>query len=133
MHADTAVVQHLLRRGVKGYLLKNALSEELLLAVRAANEGRVYLSPTISESVMALLLSPQRENSSPADILSPREREVLQLIVEGYTNAAIAEALTISIKTVEKHRANVVTKLEVNDLPGLMRAAIKQGLVFIEK
>lgn len=133
MHADTAVVQHLLRRGVKGYLLKNALSEELLLAVRAANEGRVYLSPTISESVMALLLSPQRENSSPADILSPREREVLQLIVEGYTNAAIAETLTISIKTVEKHRANLMTKLEVNDLPGLMRAAIKQGLVFIEK
>lgn len=133
MHADTAVVQHLLRRGVKGYLLKNALSEELLLAVRAANEGRVYLSPTISDSVMALLLSPQRENSSPADILSPREREVLQLIVEGYTNAAIAETLTISIKTVEKHRANLMTKLEVNDLPGLMRAAIKQGLVFIEK
>lgn len=133
MHADTAVVQHLLRRGVKGYLLKNALSEELLLAVRAASEGRVYLSPTISESVMTLLLSPQRENSSLAEILSPREREVLQLIVEGYTNSAIAEALTISIKTVEKHRANVMTKLEVNDLPGLMRAAIKQGLVFIEK
>jgi DNA-binding NarL/FixJ family response regulator len=66
-------------------------------------------------------------------LLSAREREVLQLIAEGYTNNAIAEALTISVKTVEKHRANLMAKLDVHDLPGLIRTAIKHGLIFVER
>lgn len=132
--ADTTMVQQLLRRGVKGYLLKDAVTEELLIAVRSASQGKVYLSPTISSSVMTMLMSPgQAEATTKADLLTPREREVLQLVAEGLTNSAIAETLSISVKTVEKHRANLMSKLEVNDLPSLIRVAIKQGLIFSEK
>lgn len=134
MHSDTTLVQQLLRLGVKGYLLKRSITEELLLAIRSASRGETYLSPTISDSVMSILMSPQTGDapSGPASLLSPREREVLQLIAEGYTNNAIAKTLTISVKTVEKHRANLMTKLEVNDLPGLIRTAIKHGLIFLD-
>ena len=134
MHSDTTLVQQLLRLGVKGYLLTRSISEELLLAVRSASKGEIYLSPTISDSVMSILMSPPTGETptSPAGLLSPREREVLQLIAEGYTNNAIAKTLTISVKTVEKHRANLMTKLEVNDLPGLIRTAIKHGLIFLD-
>jgi DNA-binding NarL/FixJ family response regulator len=80
---------------------------------------------------MSLLLSPPDQKvTSVADLVSLREREVLQLIAEGYTNAAIAEALKISIKTVEKHRANLMSKLEVNDLASLIRTAVRHGLIF---
>lgn len=133
-HSDTTIVQQLLRRGVKGYLLKDAVTEELLLAVRSASQGKVYLSPTISSSVMTMLMSPnQADVESKADLLTPREREVLQLVAEGLTNSGIAETLSISVKTVEKHRANLMAKLEVNDLPSLIRVAMKQGLIFTEK
>ena len=134
MHEDTTMVQQLLRRGVKGYLLKDALSEELLLAVRSAVQGKIYLSPTISESVMSMLMSPkpaQAENMG--DLLTPREREVLQLVAEGHTNNGVAEVLSISIKTVEKHRANLMAKLDVNDLPSLIRIAMQHGLIFSDK
>lgn len=133
MHADTALVQQLLRRGVKGYLLKDAVTEELILAVRSAYQGKVYLSPTVSDSVMNLLMSPPPENvHSVADLLSPREREVLQLIAEGHTNLSIADALGISVKTVEKHRANLMAKLEVNDIASLIRVSIKHGLILVD-
>jgi DNA-binding NarL/FixJ family response regulator len=83
---------------------------------------------------MTMLMSPgQAEATTKADLLTPREREVLQLVAEGLTNSSIAETLSISVKTVEKHRANLMSKLEVNDLPSLIRVAIKQGLIFSEK
>jgi DNA-binding NarL/FixJ family response regulator len=131
MHADTTMVQQLLRRGVKGYLLKDAVTEELILAIRSVSQGKMYLSPTISDTVMTMLLSPPDASAeNAADLLTPREREVLQLVAEGNTNSAIANTLNISIKTVEKHRAHVMSKLEVNDLASLIRAAMKQGLIF---
>lgn len=133
MHGDTTMVQQLLRRGVKGYLLKHAVTEELLLAVRSVSQGKMFLSPTISDSVMTLLLSPSEATAgSAADLLTSREREVLQLVAEGLTNNAIADTLNISVKTVEKHRANVMTKLEVNDLASLVREGIKQGLILLD-
>ena len=83
---------------------------------------------------MTMLLSPADPTAaSAADLLTPREREVLQLVAEGHTNNAIANLLHISIKTVEKHRANVMSKLEVSDLASLIREGIKQGLIFVEK
>lgn len=131
MHADTTMVYQLLRRGVKGYLLKDAVTEELMLAVRSVSQGKMFLSPTISDSVMTMLLSPQDINAENlADLLTSREREVLQLVAEGHTNGAIADMLNISVKTVEKHRANLMSKLEVNDLASLIRESIKQGLIF---
>lgn len=133
MHADSAVIHGLVRRGVKGYLLKNALSDELLLAIRSAGMGKLYLSPTISESVMSMLVNPHWESAGDtADLLTPREREVLQLVAEGHTNASIATLLTISVKTVEKHRANIMSKLEANDLATLIRVAIKRGYIFLD-
>lgn len=133
MHADTAIIQGLVRRGVKGYLLKDALVDELLLAIRSAQAGKLYLSPTISEAVMNMLMSPQGDSPRDAStLLTPREREVLQLIAEGHTNMAIANILTISVKTVEKHRANIMHKMEADDLPTLIRLAISKGLIFVD-
>jgi DNA-binding NarL/FixJ family response regulator len=134
MHSDTTMIQQLIRQGVKGYLLKNAVTEELLLAIRAASQGQMFLSPTISDSVLTMLLDPpDAEVSHAADLLTPREREVLHLISEGHTNGAIAGKLSISIKTVEKHRANLMAKLEVNDLASLIREGIKQGLILLDE
>lgn len=133
MHADTTMVQQLLRLGVKGYLLKDAVTEELMLAVHSVSQGKLFLSPTISDTVMTMLLSPSDNTAeTAADLLTPREREVLQLVGEGHTNNAIAEMLKISVKTVEKHRANLMTKLEVNDLASLIRESIKQGLILLD-
>jgi DNA-binding NarL/FixJ family response regulator len=134
IHADTTIVQQLLKLGVKGYLLKDALTEELILAIRSAKSGKTYLSPTISDSVLSLLLSPAgAKANNVVDLLSSREREVLQLVAEGYTNSAIADTLSISVKTVEKHRANLMYKLEVNDLATLIRTAIRHGLIFLDE
>jgi DNA-binding NarL/FixJ family response regulator len=134
IHADPILVQQFIQRGAKGYLLKRSIADELLLAVRAAIQGELFLSPAISDAVMTLLLTPPSnvESETSADLLTAREREVLQLIAEGHTNNSIADALTISVKTVEKHRANIMAKLAVNDLPGLIRAAMKHGLIFPE-
>ncbi len=130
MHADTAIIQALVKRGVKGYLLKDALSNELMFAIRSAAAGKLYLSPTISEAVMTMLMAPPGTDGQPE--LTPREREVLQLVAEGHTNTSIANLLHISVKTVEKHRANVMDKLEADDLATLMRIAIRRGLIFMD-
>ncbi|MFO7663423.1 MAG: response regulator transcription factor [Chloroflexota bacterium] len=130
MHADSAVIHNLVRRGVKGYLLKDALADELLLAIRSAGAGRLYLSPTISESVMMMLMSPSGDKANDDDPLTKREHEVLQLVAEGHTNNSIAAILTISPKTVEKHRANIMIKLGADDLPALIRIAINRGYIF---
>lgn len=135
VNGDSVIAHQLIRLGVKGYLLKKSTAEELPLAIRSAERGKLYLSPAITNSVVKTMLvngSAESIPESPADLLSPREREVLQLISEGYTSSAIAEILTISLKTVEKHRANLMSKLEVHDLPNLMRTAIKQGLILDE-
>lgn len=130
MHADSTVIYRLVRRGVKGYLLKDALADELMLAIRSAAAGKLYLSPTISESVLMLLMSPPREEEMESNPLTPREQEVLQLVAEGHTSTSIANTLTISVKTVEKHRANIMTKLGADDLPTLIRIAIRRGYIF---
>ncbi|MDX1616495.1 MAG: response regulator transcription factor [Candidatus Promineifilaceae bacterium] len=134
MHADQHLAEQMLRAGAKGYLLKASIVEELLLAVRSASQGKVFLSPAISEPVLTALMNPGElgEVKEMGDLLTPREREVLQLIAEGYTNSAIAEELTISVKTVEKHRSNLMGKLDVHDLASLMRVAIKHQLIFLQ-
>lgn len=135
MHSDETLVRQALRNGVKGYLLKHSVTEELLLAIRAAYGGETYLSPTISEIVMADFLRGQvkSETASRFDQLSPRESEVLKLIAEGYTNKDMAKEMHLSIKTIEKHRANLMTKLNVQDLTGLIRVAIKHGLISLDE
>jgi DNA-binding NarL/FixJ family response regulator len=135
MYSDETVVRHALRVGVRGYLLKRSVVEELLLAIRAAIRGEIYLSPAISQMMMTDFLAGQSavEVASPFDQLSAREREALKLVAEGATNKAIAEAMQISVKTVEKHRTNLMTKLNVHDLAGLIRIAIKHGLISLDE
>jgi DNA-binding NarL/FixJ family response regulator len=135
MYSDEAVVLQTLRSGARGYLVKNSLAEELLLAVRAAFRGEIYLSPAVSTALVNDLLEGHGEDSGTGlpKRLSAREQEVLQLIVEGHTNAEIGQTLNVSIKTVEKHRANLMSKLSVHDLAGLIRVAIKQGLIFMDE
>lgn len=133
MYSDEAVVLQALRSGARGYLVKNSLAEELLFAIRTAYRGETYLSPVISAALVTDLLENRDEEINPIKRLSARELEVLQLITEGHTNAEVAQTLSVSIKTVEKHRANVMTKLGARDLVGLIRLAIKHGLIFIDK
>ena len=134
MHSRLSIVQEVLRKGAKGYLMKDSLREELNLAIQAASRNQIYLSPSISSTLLNNLWELQAETGTVtmADRLTSRERQILQLIAEGYTNNDISEKLTISVKTVEKHRANVMTKLEVNDISGLMREAIRHNLIFVE-
>jgi len=131
MYSDETLVRQALRNGAKGYLLKRSVTEELLLAIRAASRGEIYLSPAVSGSIVAdfLTLQTDADACSPLEWLTPREREVLQLISEGHTNSAIAQILTVSVKTVEKHRSNLMSKLNVHNLAELIRAAIKHGLI----
>jgi DNA-binding NarL/FixJ family response regulator len=135
MHSRPLLVRQALHNGTKGYLLKRSVVEELLLAVRAASRGETYLSSEVSGFIVDDYLTHQgeAEQTSPFDQLTPREREVMQLIAEGRTNSAIAQLLSVSVKTVERHRANLMAKLEVHDVAGLTRVAIEQGLIFLEE
>lgn len=134
MHSDTAMVRQSLRYGARGYLLKRAVSDELRLAVQAVNRGEVFLSPEVSGPLLASFpdLQLDSELADPLGRLTPREREILQLIAEGNTNAAIAKTLGISEKTVEKHRGSLMAKLPARDLAGLIRFAIKHGLIQLD-
>jgi len=133
MHSDETLVRQTLRRGARGYLLKRSVTEELLLAVRAAHRGETYLSPAISAPLLDEFLARPADSEEHGlfDRLTPREREVLQLIAEGHTNTAIAQMMNVSVKTVEKHRASLMSKLNVHDVATLIRTAIKHGLVFL--
>ena len=135
MHADETIVRQALRRGARAYVLKRAVGEELVLAVRAASRGETYLSPPIASSILDefLSLSDQLGISSALERLTGRERQVLQLLAEGSTNSVIAQDLILSVKTVEKHRASLMSKLDIHDLAGLIRFAIRQGLVSVDE
>lgn len=133
MYSDPALVQQALRLGVRGYLLKKSVVEELLLAVRAAVHGEVYLSPAVSTTLINRLPA-DRDSSSirSLDRLTTREVEVLKLIASGQTSAQIGRTLCISEKTVEKHRASLMEKLDIHEIAGLVRFAIKNSLVSLD-
>jgi RNA polymerase sigma factor (sigma-70 family) len=130
MHSTTEHVFQALQAGARGYLLKESAGVEVIEAVRTVHGGRRYLSQKISDQVIDDYIH-QRESSaaqSPLASLSPREREVLQLVVEGKTSAQIAEILFLSPKTVETYRSRLMQKLAVDDLPSLIKFAIQHGL-----
>ena len=128
MHANEEYVMQALRAGAAGYLLKDAAITELELAVRAVARGETYLSPTVSKHVVDYVQRTGGE-SSPLEQLTPRQREILQLIAEGRTVQDIARLLTISVKTVETHRAQLMERLGIHDIAGLVRYAIRVGLI----
>jgi DNA-binding NarL/FixJ family response regulator len=134
MYTDETVVRQALRDGAKGYLPKSAGREELLLAVRAAHRGEIYLSPAVAWPVVAgfLTVGGEGEPCAVADRLTSREREVLQLVAEGHTNRSIAGTLQISVKTVEKHRASLMERLNADSLAELICEAVRHGLVWLD-
>ena len=120
-----------LQAGVDGYVLKDATHDELVMAIHNVMAGKPYLSPGISEKVIEGYLEGKEDSLSVSSWqkLSQREREVLKLIAEGYKNKEIAEDLCISLKTVEKHRANLMKKLDLHNAAGLTVYAVEKGLV----
>lgn len=128
MFSDEEYVLRALRSGVAGYLLKNAPFEELELAVRAVARGETYLSPAVSKRVVDAYV--ERVGGEPAaSPLTPRQREILQLVAEGHSTKEIAARLGVSVKTVESHRADLMERLDIHDLPGLVRYALRVGLI----
>jgi two-component system response regulator NreC len=126
MHKESVYVREILRAGARGYILKDAIDTELLTAIRSVARGDGYISPAVSGA----LLNDFRGNAAtPIDLLSPREREVLQLIAEGKTNKEIATRLNLSVYTVDSHRGKVMEKLNLHSTGELVRFAMKQGLV----
>ncbi len=131
MYSDESIIHQAIKSGVKGFVLKSSASDELIFAVRAAYRSESFLSSPVSSVVVERAIHANKAGSTedPWDSLSPREKEILQLIAEGYTSSEIADQLAISEKTVEKHRAHLMEKLSVRNLAGLVRLAVKYGLV----
>jgi DNA-binding NarL/FixJ family response regulator len=129
MHGTAEYVCRALRAGAAGYLLKDAVVAEVELAIRAAARGETYLTPAVSKHVVASYMQRLNEAGNPLDLLTPRQREILQLIAEGKSTKEIARVLHISIKTVETHRVQLMNRLKIHDVAGLVRFAIEQGLV----
>lgn len=128
MHADQVYVRQALQAGAAGYLLKGADVAELELALKAVMRGDTYLSPSISKDLVGNLLAGKTPVSNPLDELTPRQREILQLVAEGRTTKEIAGRLDLSVKTVETHRAQLMERLDIHDVPGLVKFAIRVGL-----
>jgi len=129
MHSDRRFVARALQAGASGYLLKDCAAEDLVSAIRAVAAGRTYFSPQISEVVVEDYVSGLAEDDSSAwAVLTPRQREVLQLLAEGKSTREIAAGLYVSLKTVETHRHHIMRKLEVDNLAELVKYAIREGL-----
>jgi DNA-binding NarL/FixJ family response regulator len=126
VHTENEYVDEALRAGVSGYVLKKQATADLIRAIQEVSLGNIYLSPGISRAVMEAFRSGKE---LAARTLTAREREVLQLIAEGKTTKEIGSVLGISVKTAETHRSRVMDKLEIRDTAGLVRYAIRMGLV----
>lgn len=126
MYIEESYVLNALRAGARGYLLKSRAAEDLVQAIRDVTRGEMYLSPGISETVVQAFLN---ATTPPTELLSDRERQVLQLIAEGKRTKEIATILGISVNTAESHRNHIMEKLNIHDVAGLVRYAIRQGLI----
>ncbi len=131
IHESDQYVLEAFEAGVNGYCIKDASREELLIAINSVLNGKTYISPGVADNVMEGYLEGRKhlKTRSSWDTITQREREVLKLLAEGYLNKEIADLLNISIKTVEKHRANIMSKLNLHSAASLTAFAIEQGLV----
>jgi len=128
-YSDEEYIVQALKSGASGYLLKDAAPQELEAAFKCINKGQTYLSPSVSETIVKRLLAGNEEDDNKLNVLSAKQQQILQLIVSGKTSKQCAELLNISPKTVEAHRAQIMQKLEIHDLPGLVKFAIKTKLI----
>lgn len=126
MFEDDDYVLEALKAGIRGYVLKAQASTDLINAMREVLRGSVYLSPGISEAVVKAYMS---KRDQPSDLLTDRERQILQLIAEGHTTKKTASLLDLSVKTAESHRTRIMQKLDIHDTAGLVRYAIRRGLI----
>jgi DNA-binding NarL/FixJ family response regulator len=126
MHKDSVYVREILRAGARGYLLKDSPAGDLVSAVRAVASGQSYLSPAVSNAVLD---DYRRHVTNPIDLLTSREREVLQMIAEGKTNKEIAGVLNLSVYTVDAHRGRIMEKLNLHSINELVRFAVRNGLI----
>jgi DNA-binding NarL/FixJ family response regulator len=135
MHSDQRSVSMMLGAGASGYVLKDTPFDELVKAIRAASEGRIFLSERVANVVVTDYVARLSRSSNPpasGKQLSPREREVLQLIAEGVSTKEIAARLFLSVKTVETHRRQIMKKLDIYNVAGLIRYAAREGLISFE-
>jgi len=134
MHSSNEHIYQALQAGALGFLVKDSAGQEVIAAVRAVQAGRRYLSHRIQENVIDEYIrqTQSREPQSPLKLLSEREREILQLVVEGKASTEIAELLFLSPKIVETYRSRLMQKLQIKDLPSLVKFAIQHGLTSLE-
>ena len=126
MHKDNVYVREILRAGARGYLLKDSVAADLVSAVRAVAQGEGYISPSVSNAVLD---DYRRHVTNPIDMLTSREREVLQMLAEGKTNKEIAVILNLSVYTVDAHRGRIMEKLNLHSINELVRFAVRNGLI----
>ena len=126
MHTEDHYVLEALQAGVKGYVVKTQASADLIRAIHEVLRGMMYLSPGVSQAVVEAYLA---KSELPVDPLTPREREVLQLVAEGKSTKEIAKLLGISFKTAESHRTRIMKKTSIHETAGLVRYAVRRGLI----
>ena len=128
MYTDKGYVLQALRAGARGYVVKTQAAEDLISAIREILRGETYLSPGVAASVVDAVLESTNEAADP---LTARERQILQLVAEGNTTKEIARLLNVSFKTAESHRNHIMKKLDIHEVAGLVRYAIRQGLLHL--
>jgi DNA-binding NarL/FixJ family response regulator len=129
VHEDEGLLREAIRAGASGYILKRAVESELIYAIHAVWRGDLYVHPAMTRALLQDLHSTLVADEAPVEPLTPREMEVLRLISEGHTNRQIAEVLSISVRTVESHRANLMSKLGLHSRVELVRYAKRHGLL----
>ena len=131
MHSDETYVLRALKAGAKGYLLKNSAEADLIQAVRAVAEGKSFFSPVIGRMLLEDYMRQvaKREVEDSYDLLTPREKEILQLVAEGKTNKEVANILKLSVYTVESHRGHLLEKLNLHSVPELILYAVRKGII----
>ncbi len=131
MHADETYILRALKAGARGYLLKDSAESDLVCAIRSVAEGKSFFSPAVSKVMLEDYVKKlQRTGSEDSyDLLTPREREILQLVAEGKSNKEVANLLHLSVYTVETHRANIMEKLKLKSVPELILYAVRKGII----
>lgn len=132
MHPEGRIVSEMLRTGASGYIVKNCALEELVQAVRAVHAGKTYLSPDIAGTVVEGFIHQGQTDATRGPALTPREREVLQMVAEGRSSKQIAHTLEVTTRTVEAHRRSIMTKLSLRSVAELTKYAIREGLTSVD-
>ncbi|MCC7175451.1 MAG: response regulator transcription factor [Bryobacterales bacterium] len=131
MHSDEGYVLRALKAGARGYLLKESAEADLILAIRSVSQGKAFFSPAVSRMLVDDYVRQLREKdvTDSYELLTPREREILQLVAEGKSNKDVANMLNLSLYTVETHRSNIMEKLNLHTVPELILYAVRKGIV----